>query len=137
MRMSTVPTDQGLFERWAQFAVRRRGVVLLGWFGALIALIVAAGAFGGGFTNSFELPGTESQQAFDLLKDRFPQQAGDSATLVFKADEGINSPAIRARIEQIRAEAATLPKVVEVGSLDAPGAISADGRIARLPVQYS
>ncbi|MBI2760510.1 MAG: MMPL family transporter [Chloroflexi bacterium] len=137
MRMSTVSNDQGLFERWARFAVRRRGVVLLSWLGALIALIVAAVSFGGGFTNSFELPGTESQQAFDLLKERFPQQSGDSATLVFKSDQGVSSPAIRQQIDRVLAQAATLPKVVEVGSLDAPGAVSADGRIARVNVQYS
>ena len=38
--------------------------------------------------NNFRLPGTESQRAYDLLKDRFPQQAGDTATVVFAVDEG-------------------------------------------------
>ena len=41
----------------------------------------------GGYVNSFRLPGTESQRAYDLLKDRFPQQSGDTASVVFAGNE--------------------------------------------------
>ena len=33
-------------------------------------------------------PGTESQRAYDLLKERFPQQSGDTASVVFAVDQG-------------------------------------------------
>ena len=48
---------------------------------------LAAGA-GGGFVNNFTLPGTESQRALDLLKERFPQQSGDSSQIVFAVRDG-------------------------------------------------
>ena len=38
--------------------------------------------------NNFRLPGTESQRAYDLLKDRFPQQSGDTASVVFAVKDG-------------------------------------------------
>ena len=45
-------------------------------------------ATGTGFTDDFATPGTESQRAYDLLSERFPAQAGDTATLVFSVDDG-------------------------------------------------
>jgi putative drug exporter of the RND superfamily len=36
----------------------------------------------------FTLPGTGSQRAVDLLKDRFPAQAGDADQIVFRARTG-------------------------------------------------
>ena len=54
----------------------------------LVALGAASAAGGGAFVDSFSTPGTESQQALDLLTQRFPAQSGDTATLVFAADDG-------------------------------------------------
>ena len=54
----------------------------------LVALGAASTAGGGAFVDSFSTPGTESQQAVDLLTQRFPAQSGDTATLVFAADAG-------------------------------------------------
>ena len=93
MRQTISPPVTGLLERWAYFVARRRGSVLLAGAGTLIVLIVLWRTIGGAFSNSFSLPGTESQRAFDLLKTRFPAQAGDSANLVFKAPAGVNAPA--------------------------------------------
>ena len=54
----------------------------------VLAGLGALAATGTGFTDDFSTPGTESQQAYDLLSDRFPAQAGDTATLVFSVPEG-------------------------------------------------
>src|SRR5215216_1914828 len=54
----------------------------------LVVLGVLAGTAGGQFTDEFSVPGTESQQALDLLEDRFPAAANEGATVVFYADEG-------------------------------------------------
>ena len=82
--------------------------------------------FGGDFVDSFTMPGAESQAAVDLLRERFPSQAGDSASLVFQSPTGIDDPAIRARIEDLLATVAALPDVTGVVSpWDRPGAVSA------------
>ena len=63
----------------------------------LLVVIGGASALGGGaFVDSFSTPGTESQQAVDLLTQRFPAQSGDTATLVFATKQGTlkGNPAI-------------------------------------------
>ena len=129
----------GLLARWGRFAVRRRGTVLLGWLAAFVLLVVLGATFRGTFDSSFSIPGTETQTAFDLLKERFPQRAGDTATLVFKAESGVAEPASPARIEAALQESATLPGVVGVQSPFAAGGerqVSPDGRIAYATLQY-
>ena len=104
----------------------------------LAALVISSSAFGGQFADAFKLPGAESQKALDLLKDRFPSQAGDSATLVFKSKSGIKSKEASARVKSIVSRAGKLPGVTGVVSpFQVPGAISENGKIAYATVQYS
>lgn len=106
------PAREGPLVRWARFAVRRRGAVLGGWVVLLALLGGLAATVGGEFVDSFEIPGAESQQALDLLTDRFPAQSGDRATIVFRAEAGVTAPAVQPRIDALVAGAAGLPEVV-------------------------
>jgi len=111
--------------------------VLSVWIVALAFLAAFALAFGGRFVDSFEIPGAESQDAVNLLEDRFPEQAGDSAILAFEADEGVRDPEVRDRVKEAVSRARDLPEVTEVASpFVVPGAISEDGKIAYATVQY-
>ena len=100
----------GALQRWAAFSVRHRWRVLGGWVAALVILAGVVAGAGGAFVDSFSIPGVESQQAIDLLEERFPSQAGDSAQIVVRADAGVNDPVVRPQIEALLAEAATRPK---------------------------
>src|ERR687893_831238 len=81
----------------------------------LAALGALAGTVGGQFTDEFSVPGTESQQAQDLLEDRFPAAANEGATVVFHADEGTVRDGDRAQaIAEARREIAALPQVTSV-----------------------
>ena len=127
-----------LFDRWPRFACRRPWFVIAG---ALIAVVacgaiwtMAKGEFG---TGGFTLPGAESQKLFDLLDERFPRASGDTAEIVIRAPAGLQTPAVRAEVENLLAQARALPQVVEVTSpYEEPGRISPDGTIARLTAQY-
>jgi putative drug exporter of the RND superfamily len=108
-----------------------------------LVLVIVFGAFAatraGEFSDSFTLPGAESQAAYTLLEERFPQQAGSSATLVFKTDNpgGIADPGVSAEINGVLDEIAGLPHVVGILSpFDAPQQISEDGAIAYATVAY-
>jgi RND superfamily putative drug exporter len=116
---------------------RRRTVIGL-WVAAFLLLGVLWGTAAGGYVNSFRLPGTESQRAYDLLKDRFPQQSGDTASVVFAVKDGkVLDPARRADIERVRATIAKSPEVVAVGDPFAKGApVSRDGRITFAQIQF-
>jgi putative drug exporter of the RND superfamily len=106
----------------------------------LVGIGVLAGAVGGEFSDDFTSPGTESQQAYDLLQDRFPAQSGDTATVVFSVEDGTlregDRPAAIARtVEQIAGQ----PHVSGVRDPLARGArgqVSQNGRIAYATVQY-
>jgi len=129
---------ESLLGRWARLAVRRRWAVIVCWAVVLSVFGVLSQVYGGHFVDSFKLPGAESQKALDLLRSRFPSQAGDSATLVFKARRGeIASPGVERKIQKILRRAEKLPEVTGVSSpYRMPGAISKDGRIAYAVVQY-
>jgi putative drug exporter of the RND superfamily len=74
-----------LYDRWPRFVAYHPWRVLLGAVVFLALLVGASMASGGKFVDSFSVPGTEVQQAVDLLQSRFPQRSGDSATVVIKA----------------------------------------------------
>src|SRR3954465_4840207 len=109
----------------------RRRTVLALWVGAFLLAAVLWGAAAGDYINNFRLPGTESQRAYDLLKNRFPQQAGDTANVVFAVGQGrVLDAGNRASIERVRAEIGKSPEVLAVGDPFTRGApVSRDGRI--------
>ena len=116
---------------------RRRLVIGL-WVAAFfIAIGLWAGA-AGQYSNVFNLPGTESQRTYDLLTERFPQQAGDSASVVFAVkDGGVLDAGNRPQIEKVRAEIAKSPEVLAVGDPFAEGApVSQDGKITFATIQF-
>lgn len=130
-------TESLLFSRWPRTAARHPWRVLAGAVAVAIALGLASVAWRGSFTDQFSAPGTESQRAIDLLRQRFPQQAGDTAFVVVKADAGFDDASTRDRVNTLLAELEALPHVVEVASpFEARGAISLDRRIARIAVLY-
>jgi RND superfamily putative drug exporter len=106
----------------------------------LVAIGAAATAAGGSFSDDFGTPGTESQAALDLLKDRFPAAAGDTANVVFAVDSGTlrsgeRAAAIRATAKDIASQphvSAVVDPLSEAGA----GQVSRDGRIAYITVQY-
>lgn len=100
---------------------------------------MAAIPLSGEFADSFSLPGAESQRAYDLLEERFPQQAGSSATLVFRSEEpgGVANPEVQPLIEAMLSETEALPHVVYVLSpFASPNQVSEDGRTAYATVAY-
>src|SRR5919106_492983 len=114
---------------------RRRTVIGL-WVAAFVLSAALWGTAAGDFVNDFNLPGTESQRAYDLLKDKFPEQSGDTASVVFAVDEGRVLDK-RNEIEAVRAEIEKSPEVLGVGDPLAEGApVSEDGRITFAQIQF-
>jgi RND superfamily putative drug exporter len=71
--------------RWAFRHPRR---VIGAWVLVLLTVGIAAAGLNGGTKNSFDIPGTESQEAIDSLGRTFPELSGTSAYLVVVADRG-------------------------------------------------
>jgi putative drug exporter of the RND superfamily len=116
---------------------RRRTVIGL-WVAAFVLFAALWATAAGDYVNNFRLPGTESQRAYDLLKDKFPEQSGDTASVVFAVDEGrVLDPSHRPAIERAVDEIEKSPAVLGVGDPFAQGApVSQDGRITFAQIQF-
>jgi putative drug exporter of the RND superfamily len=98
-----------------------------------------SGSVGSDFSEDFKLPASDSQEAFDLLETRFPAQSGDTATIVYKAPDGVEAAPVKREMEGVFATVAKVPHVSEVASPYADGgaaAISENGEIAYATVQF-
>jgi RND superfamily putative drug exporter len=120
---------------WA-FTNRRK--VLFGWLAILAVVIGCAASFSGQFSSKFEVPGTESQRAQDLLHVKYPGAGGASARVVFAAPEGekLTDPQNKAAIMETVAEAKRADGVSFVIDPYQAKAISKDGRIGYADVIY-
>ena len=93
----------------------------------------------GDYVNNFNLPGTESQRAYDLLKDKFPQQSGDTASVVFAVKDGsvLDGEQPPADREGRSREIEKSPEVLAVSDPFAEGApVSKDGKITFAQIQF-
>ncbi|MEP7054018.1 MAG: MMPL family transporter [Actinomycetota bacterium] len=106
--------------RLADWCYRKRRLVVVLWIAALVASFGLSSAFGGAFRADYMAPGSESKAALDLLKDKFPQKAGDTLQVVFKADGGVASAPVKARIDAILADIAKSKHVVGITSPFSP-----------------
>ncbi|MET0911547.1 MAG: MMPL family transporter [Ilumatobacteraceae bacterium] len=122
--------------RLGKFSARHRLLVLVGWLAVLVTIGIGSIAAGGETSSEFSIPGTESQQAFDLLDERFPDQSGTSARVVFATEDGSPIAYSRAAVEDTLAEAAQLPDVIAVSNPFDTGTIGRDGNIAYADVRY-
>src|SRR6185369_3614220 len=123
-----------MFKRIANFCYERRRLVLGLWFLLLIGLGVLSGVAGGKTKTEFRLPGSESQEAFDILKTRgFAERSGESARIVWKADQGVKDPAVRTTMEKFFQDVlAIVPRSAVVSPYESGNErqISQDGKIA-------
>ena len=78
-----------MLQRLAHVCYRYRRRVVVLWLAALVGVNVIGSQVGSNYSQSFSLPGTESQRAIDLLQARFPAKAGDSGQIVFSTAAGV------------------------------------------------
>jgi RND superfamily putative drug exporter len=110
------------------------------WVLALFAIGFLAQSFGSTPADTFEIPGTESQKAFDLLDANFAAQSGSTARIVFHAETGtLLDTSAAAGVEASLAQVKTLPHVIAVSDPLGPEGsafLSADRTIAYAEVRY-
>ncbi|MET0821637.1 MAG: MMPL family transporter [Aeromicrobium sp.] len=125
--------------RLGRWSFRRRRIVVSFWIGLLVLMAVGAGTLSGKTSDTFTLPGIESIQAFDLIKDRTPAAAPDGATarIVFQAPDGqrLDEPTYQKAINE------------SLGAIDTPNVVapvnaqelttSKDGRTGFATVSYA
>ncbi|GGT13773.1 MMPL family transporter [Streptomyces purpureus] len=136
----TFPTVATFLSHLGRFAFRRRGLVVVLWLLALFGAGFAASTAPAPPADTFSMPGTESQKAFDLLQRKFPDARADGATarVVIRAPgaEKITSPTRKAQVDRLVADVAKAPQVAGVPDPFAANAVSGDRTTTYAYVTY-
>ncbi|MFJ9858500.1 MMPL family transporter [Streptomyces albogriseolus] len=124
----------------ARWCVQRRLVTVLLWLLALAGIAAGAFAAGSAYSNDYNVPGTESGRATELLKEGFPSLGGDSDSVVWHTSSGtVRDSAVEQTMTHTLDRLEELPGVASVsGPYDEGGAgrVSADGRTAYATVTF-
>ena len=106
-----------MFARLGPWCHDRRKLVVAVWILVLIVGFGASGAAGGAFRDEFNLPDVESKHGFDILDERFGGQGtGQTGTIVFRAEQGVDDPAVEAAMQRLFDRAAEIRDVDRVQS---------------------
>jgi putative drug exporter of the RND superfamily len=125
--------------RLGRFSFVHRRAVLAAWLLVLGAAIALSIAGGGKTSDTFSVPGTQSQQAVDLLQQRVPSFAGASTQIIVAvpAGEKVTAPAAEKGIDATVARLGRVPQVAVVSNPFQAKSVSANGRAALITVQYA
>ena len=142
--------SSGALASWMRACASHPWRVIVTWVGIIAALILLVGTVGGSLKDEFEIPGSDTQKATDLIEAEFASEQGGVLNLVFAAPEGeqLDTPERRAAIEEavqsLRgddfAPTGTDPDgtagITSVGDPFSDQTSSEDGRIAYAEAQF-
>ncbi|MFI7382491.1 MMPL family transporter [Streptomyces sp. NPDC049813] len=126
--------------RLGRLSFRRRRYVALLWVLLLGGIGFASSAAPAPPADSFSMPGTEAQKAFDLLEQKFPAAGAEGATarVVIRAPQGekLTDPAPKADVRDLVSALGRGPQVSSVADPFKANAVSKDGTTAYASVSY-
>ncbi|MCH0566538.1 MMPL family transporter [Streptomyces sp. MUM 2J] len=142
-------TARGALRRLGEWCARHYLIVIISWLVALVAFQGLNRAFGGDYSDNFALPGTQSQQGLDVLKQHDPQAGGYSSQIVLH-DAGQSLTALGTPMADTVADLQKLPHVLSVQNPLTPpggtsqqtqqssdvGPLSSDGKTAYITVRF-
>src|SRR5215210_3547783 len=136
----------GAVARWARACATHPWRVLGGWLGIVVVLVALVATVGGSLRDEFEIPGSDTQKATDLIESEFASEQGSVLNVVFAAPEGgrLDTPERRAAIEKAiaRLESPEFKPSEDEAGLESVGdplsedTVSDDGRIAYAEAQF-
>jgi RND superfamily putative drug exporter len=86
--------------RWTRFVIRHRGLVLGLWIAVLLAGGFASARLSPLLSNSFSVPGTDSENVRHVLESHFGDRSDGAFTIVFKVPDS-HDPALLARLQKV------------------------------------
>lgn len=127
----------GLLRRLGEWCARHGALVTVLWVVALAGLQVAQHTFGGTYSDDFSLPGTQSNQGLNVLREHEPSVGGQSAQVVLHdAKEPLTG--VQDQVGQVVGSVRKLPHVLSATDplAQGSGALSADGRTGYITVRF-
>ena len=137
----------GAWAGWARACAVHPRRVLLSWLGIVVILIALVATVGGGLRDEFEIPGSDTQRATDLIEQEFATEQGGVLNVVFAAPEGERldtddrKAAIEAAMRELRTDAEFKPTedtagLTSVGDPFSDQTFADSGRIAYAEAQF-
>jgi RND superfamily putative drug exporter len=126
----------GFIRRVGDASASRPWATIAAWAVVAALMLTLAGTIGGGFVDDLVAPGSQSEEAMELLKERFPEAAGGSAMAVFAAGEGEQLASHRPAIESALSRIAGVEHVTKVADPFEAGTVSSDGRIGFAEIAF-
>jgi RND superfamily putative drug exporter len=118
-----------LLSRVGGAAARHPWRIIAAWVVATAIVLGLAGTVGGALNDDYTIPGSDSQQAYDLLSERFPEMAGaDARVVVHSASGALDAATLDAAAGELAA--------MDAAGVVAPPVLSPDGKTAVIAVQY-
>ena len=106
-----------MFGRLGGWCHDHRRIVVVGWVLAIVIGNMVQGAVGSNFRADFSLPDVESRQGFEILDEHFGGQGtGESGSVVFRAEGGVEAARVKGAIEPFLAQVAEVEGVARVVS---------------------
>src|SRR4029079_16877368 len=92
----------GTLARWARFCATHPWRIVIGWVAIVFVLIGLVATVGGSLRDEFEIPGSDTQKATDLIESKFASEQGAVLNIVFAAPDGqrLDTPERKAAIEK-------------------------------------
>jgi putative drug exporter of the RND superfamily len=145
-RLAHERLSTGALARWTRACATHPWRVVGGWVGIVVLLVVLVGTVGGSLKDEFEIPGSDTQRATDLIEAEFASEQGGVLNLVFAAPAGqrLDTPERKAAIEQAIAKLKTSQfkptedkaGIESVGDPFDENTFSDNGRIAYAEAQF-
>jgi RND superfamily putative drug exporter len=136
----------GALAAWARTCATHPWRVILGSVGVIAVLVLLVAGVGGSLRDEFEIPGSDTQKATDLIESEFASEQGGVLNLVFAAPEGerLDTPERKAAIAAAIAKLETAEfqptedraGIESVGDPFSEETFSDSGRIAYAEAQF-
>jgi putative drug exporter of the RND superfamily len=145
-RLAHERLSTGALARWARMNASHPWRVVGAWLLIIVVLIGLVAAVGGELRDEFEIPGSETQKATDLIEAEFAEEQGGVLNLVFAAPRGerLDTPERREAVNEAVAKLKTAEfkpsedkaGLESVGNPFSDDTFSDDGRIAYAEAQF-
>ncbi len=149
-RLAHERLSSGGLSRWMRACATHPWRVVFSWVGIIALLVVLVGTVGGSLKDDFEIPGSDTQKATDLIESEFVEEQGGVLNLVFAAPAGerLDTPERKAAVEAAIAKVKTdefkptgtdpdgNAGIESVGDPFSDNTFSDDGRIAYAEAQF-
>ncbi|WP_406005279.1 MMPL family transporter [Streptomyces sp. NBC_00637] len=130
---------RGALRRLGAWCARHFLIVIIAWLVAVVALQVANRSVGGTYEDDFQLPGVQSTDGLDVLKEHDPQAGGYSSQIVLHDDQPVSTLS-----SPLSTAVGDLQKLPHVLSAQNPlsvtsskvGPVSGDGKTAYVTIRF-